>query len=161
MTHCYLLTIIRCLLCCRLPRHPHKMCILKRSCLLRLPSLSYSTNNQPLCGPFPHSCYILCWNGVSLYSCFISPYFCFLLNQMPCDHTFHICCMCPWITFPCVDFFLQILFIEPYLLGFIFLVCCFHPTMFKELTSFLLEVLVCYLLDVDISRDSHRFIFFW
>ena len=84
-------------------------------CQHHILSLSSFTNNQPPCGPFFHSCYILCWIKVFCYSCFCFLYFHFPINMTFCGHTCHTCCMWPWRTCFCVFSFLQILVIEIYL----------------------------------------------
>ena len=75
MTHCCLPTILRGLLCCNFPGLLHRMWIPQIGCQRYLFYIYSSTNNQPPCGPFYHSCYITCWNRILHRSCFCFFYF--------------------------------------------------------------------------------------
>ena len=137
MTHRCLPTILMGLLSCHFLRLLHKMCPPKQGYRRHIFSISYLTKNQPPCGSFFCSCYILHWNGVLCYSCFCFLYFCFTINIILCDHICHIFYTCHWINFPYVDFFLQNLVLEPSHLNIVSLVFCLWLTMFYRTNKFL------------------------
>ena len=109
----------------------------QRCCLCNHVSNYFYTNNQVPCSPFFHSCVILRWNSILLYHCFRFPCFCFSRNQMLCDHICHICCTNLWRTCYCFDLFIQSLMLEPYLWDLVFLVSCFHLTLFFRTNGFI------------------------
>ena len=67
MMHRCLLTILWGLLRCLFPSFLHKICLPQIYCWRHLISLYSLTNNQPPCGTFYHSCYIICSIRVFYY----------------------------------------------------------------------------------------------
>ena len=138
----------------------HRMWPLQIGCRFHLLSLSYWTNNQPPYVPLFHSCYIFLWSRVSVIPVFFHlllfpwqhddlwPYLPHLL-YLPLKNLLLCCFFYPYFsarTLSSVSFFSCFLFSSQ-----------LYST---ELTDFFLEALVCHLQDVDIKRDSHRFISF-
>ena len=137
MMHCCLTDVIWGILLCHSSIILHIIWPLQIGFQHHIISLSSCTNNQPPCGPFFHSCYILWWINVLCYSCFCFLYSHLTINLTLNGHTCHTCCMCPWRNCSCIFSFLQILVIEISLRSLDSLFSCFHLIMSSKANKFI------------------------